>query len=351
MKKNTVLFLIFYVLSSAIYAQDTTPIKHLSGSECGCGDAFGSYDEGYGVFNDKDWHLIKTKLDTFLSRKNIQESRNLGYSGDAWNILMRMRAIEWTTHKKDAIRYLNQFTKKILVGDSYLNKSNKNILHDSMGCPYTNGDPMRMPYAAYSVVMKLDANEGVKMMDATWGLLAENEPFSNNLRIGLIGLLGNEFKNADIQPFLIKLENTSRLNTEIQKIQEIKLKYALSQSKNQAEAWEKVALQNKVNLTKMSYMESMGIWEKNSESLEMIFGYGLDVSAPLSVAEKEKDSITKYWLAYMCCYIENGNYPNKSNDATTKRIDKLVQAVQNQGFNKEGKDYLDEAYQIFKKWH
>ena len=74
----------------------------------------------------------------------------------------------------------------------------------------------------------------------------------------------------------------------------------------------------------------------------------------LALAEKEQDLTIKYWLAYSCCYIENGNFPNKSDGGVINRIHKLVVDIQSQNPIKETKeniDYLNEAYQIFKKWH
>ena len=74
----------------------------------------------------------------------------------------------------------------------------------------------------------------------------------------------------------------------------------------------------------------------------------------MDLARKEKDKEIRYWLTYSCCYIENGNYPNKSDGVIVKRIHELVSNIQSQNLSKEinmNIDYLNEAYQLFKKWH
>lgn len=353
MKKYIYLAAILTIVSLTIYGQNDTRIEDKIRNSCPIHELdFGTYFDEHRALTENSYDTILTKLNMVSNCKDIQVCREKRLALDAWFTLMRIQDIEWTTHKADILIHLKNWVEQILNGNSYLNQSNKNILYNTNGCPFVSGDPISLPSACYAVILKLDTKYAIKTIDNTWGLIIKDEPFNNRLRNGILNLININYKNTDIQLLLEKLEKTNISKTDIQKIQEIKLKYALSQSKNQAEAWEKIVLFGRSDTAKMSPIESKEIWDKKFDMLEKVFGYGLEADAPLVAVEKEKDSDVKYWLAYMSCYIENANYPNKSNDTTIKRIDKLVNDVKNQGLgSKEGKDYLDEAYQIFKKWH
>ena len=344
------------VLSTTAYTQSNTQqIKDSIRNPCFVQELdYGTYYDGYRVLTEKSLDTIIIKLDAILNCKDIQLCREKGLASDSWHTLMRIQDIEWTTHKTDIISYLKNWLKQILSGNSYLKGNNKNIFYDKNGCPYTNGHPISLPPSCYGVIMKLDIKDGVKIIEENWTLISKDEPFENRLRGGILNLLNIYYKSPYVQSLLKKLEKTKIPDNEIIKIQEIKFKYELSQSKSQMEAWGKLILQNKAKLSKSLFDENKQIWEKNIGKLQQLFGYKLEVKAPLESAEKEKDLAVKYWLAYSTCYIENGNYPNKSDEAIVKRIHKLVSNIQSQNLSKEinmNIDYLNEAYQLFKKWH
>ena len=348
---------ILTVLSTTAYTQNNTlQIKDSIRNPCFVQELdYGTYYDGYRVLTEKSLDTIIIKLDAILNCKDIQLCREKGLASDSWHTLMRIQDIEWTTHKTDIISYLKNWLKQILSGNSYLNGNNKNIFYDKDGCPYVNGDPISLPSSCYAVIMKLDIKVGVKIIEETWDLISKDEPFENQLRGGILNVSNiYYYKSTYVQSLLEKLEKTKIPENEIIRIQEIKFKYELSQSKSQMEAWEKLILQNKAKLSKSLFDENKQIWEKNIGTLQLLFGHKLEVKAPLESAEKEKDLAVRYWLAYSTCYIENSNYSNKSDEAIVNRIHKLVNNIQSRNLSKEinmNIDYLNEAYQLFKKWH
>ena len=355
MKKYIRLVALLTTLSLTTYAQNDAQIENSTRNPCFVQELdFGTYFSEHGVLTENSFDTILTKLNAVLNCKDIQVCREKRLALDAWFTLMRIQDIKWTIHKADILIYLKDWVEQILKGNSYLNQSNKNIFYAVSGCPYVNGDPITLPSSCYAITLRLDTKYGVKMIDDTWRLIIKDEPFENRLRNGVLNLMNIYYKNADVQLLLEKLEKTNIASEDIQKIQEIKFQYRLSQSKNQVEAWEKIILYNQDKSSRVLPIEHKEIWQKSVKILEKIFGYDLEVKDPLMLAEREKDFKVKYWLTYICCYLENGNYPKKTNEEVVKRIYKLVGDVQNQNVNnktKEDIDYLDEVYQYFKKWH
>jgi hypothetical protein len=349
MNKNIILLFMYCILSMTACAQDNSQPKRSGIPECGCGISFGAYTESYIALNDKDWDTISSKLDIFLNCKDIQVSRAT-YSSDVWFTLMRLKDIEWTTHKADVLNYLSKFVKKILAGDSYLTQSNRNILYDDRGCFYGIGDPMKIPFACYWVILKLDTEYGVTLINDTWQELSANEPFSNNFRNDIINALKDYYKNDKVQLLLEKIEKQKMTKDNIEVIAEIKDKYEVYKINNQPKAWERLIVTLPVDLS-----GSGQIWQKNINNFKEVFGE-VDISIPLKLAEQEKNLNKRYWLAYSCCGLVNGNYPNKVDNELIQRIDKLVNEVQKEitplkkGANGEI-DYLNVAYQALKKWH
>lgn len=347
MKKFIFLTMVLTISTLSIQAQVDSAIKY----PCYVQELdMGTYSDKYSELTEKDFNKIETRLNKLLSIKDIQVLRKTGFTLNCWFTLMRIRDIKWVNRKTDILVFVNSFLKQILENNSFLNAKNKNILYDLEGCPYTAGDPLTFPYACYWVTMEIDAKFATNMLDETWGLISNNEPFSNDLRGALINLLSNYYNDSNVQSFLKKLEKTKLLNNESLRIQEIKFNYELKKSKSQFEAWEKLTSLNKTKLSHELSIENKSVWEKDIRRFEGIFGYNLEVKPAVELAEQEKDTSTKYWLAYLACYIENGNFPKKSDNALIKRIHKLVSDVQNEAKDIK-QNYLNDAYKIFKEWH
>lgn len=146
MKKYIILFSILISQSVLIVAQSSSQLKNTIAKECPYiieSTPIGVYDREYGYLMEEHYDTIIYRLNDFLKHNNIQESRKYNYALDAWNILMRIRVIKWTTHKLDIENYLNKFLSQILMGNSYLNEENRNVLKDPFGCYYGNGDPVK----------------------------------------------------------------------------------------------------------------------------------------------------------------------------------------------------------------
>lgn len=228
MKKYIFLFLTTIFLSINACTQDRVSAR----LDCGEGIDIGTYIESYKSFNEKEWSVMADDLNAFLGCKDIQASRDSQYAVVAWFTLMRISDIKWTSHKMEVVDYLNKFVKKILVGDSYLTKSNKNILTNSKGCLFKNGDPMSIPYACYWVTLKIDEKAAVKLINDTWSEISIDEPFSNNLRSNIINELKNHYKSSDVQLLLNKFEQTKMTSNDSTIIQEMKDKYEFRKSQN-----------------------------------------------------------------------------------------------------------------------
>lgn len=355
MKKTFYQFLTLTCFSITLFAQDTVQIQPHWGPECGCGPGYGVYDQRYKALNDKDWQLIINNLDTFLS-KDIQVSRDSAYSYDAYNTLMRIRDIEWTTHKEIILKYLNGFVRKILRGDSYLTQSNRNILYRKDGCSFGIGDPTGIPFDCYWVILKIDVKSGIKLINDTWEEIAVNEPFSNNLRSRIIFQLTEHYKNWDVQLLLNKFKKTKLTPKDSLIIEGMKDKYEFATLNNQLKAWEKLLYRSLSKSTSdIMTDQNMWLWMDNMAILKEVFSK-VNILIPLELAEKEKDIKLKYSLAFSCCWLINNKYPIKSDENLIKRVDKLVEEVQNQFLTlKKGThgeiDYLNNAYQALKKWY
>jgi hypothetical protein len=350
MKKYIFLLITLGTLSVTVYAQDSLQVKAFQQSDCGLMEGFimGAYNENYKGLNDNDFDTIINRLNILLNCKDIQMCRKSDFRFDAWFTLMRIGDIKWTTHRQDILIFLKKFLTEMLSENSFLNKENRNILLTDKGCPFSLSDPTTFPQACYWVVMKLDRESGVKLIEDTWGKIVQDEPFASQLRMDIVHTLSPYYKNNDVQLLLERIEKTNMPDKYRQRIQQMRYKYELLQSKNQLLAWK--------TITQRGLFETSGyFWIDNISVLKETFT-NIDIKIPLDLAVQEKDIKTKYWLTYSACFLINSKYPTKAEASLVKQIDKLVESLKNEKFNfKTGDanedDYLNDAYQALKTWH
>jgi hypothetical protein len=343
--------------TSADDSENEPTVKPHSGPECGCGPGHGAYGESYRALEAKDWAAIEGRLDTFLSIKDIKKSREYGYSYHAYSTLMRMHDIEWTTHKKDALRYLEAFVKKILAGASYLTTKNKNKMYQKDGCPWGLGDALSIPSEALWVILKIDTNYGVQLIDNMWGSMTTDEPFSNRFRLFIVWALRDYFRNPKVQTLLTKIEKSKLGERDLETIKKMRFEYEMSKISTQKEAWDKFISIHKANAANNSIEKSKTYdseWYDNLGVLDKIYT-DVDVTIPLELAEKEKDFTLKCGLAHSCCMILNGKHPEQAPQNIMTRIDKLVQNIKLQPLDKnenekQAMNNLNIAYKALKKW-
>jgi hypothetical protein len=366
MKKNNLLALLFTCFSLFAYSQSTSAddsedeptVKPHSGPECGCkGPRYGAYPASFGALEDKDWAAIEGSLDTFLSIKDIKKSREYGYSFHAYSTLMRMHDIEWTSHKKDALRYLEAFVKKILAGDSYLTAKNKNRMYQKDGCPWRFGDALRIPNDALWVILKVDTDYGVQLIDNMWESMITDEPFSNSLRLHIVWALKDHFRNSKVQTLLTKIEKSKLDERELETIKKMRFEYEISKISTQKEAWDKFISIHKANATKDSVAKNPFYDREWYDNLQILrkFYTDIDVTIPLGLAEKETNFKLKCGLIRSSCMILNGKKPKQAPQNIMTRIGKLIENIKLHPLDKNGNskpevNELNITYQALKKW-
>lgn len=200
----------------------------------------------------------------------------------------------------------------------------------------------------------MDTTFGAELIVNTWEQIKIDEPFSNNLRSDLIRNVKPYYRNSSVQSILERIERTNMSKIDSQRVQELRDKYEFIKSQNQPEAWKKLILRSIIQENKDLYIGNQ-IWIKNIKILKEVFET-VDIKVPLELAQIEKDIKIKYWLTYSCCYLENSNYPNKSDERLVKRIHNLISEVEIERANSKNVttyeiDYLNQEYQTFKQWH
>ena len=168
---------------------------------------------------------------------------------------MRSKDIQWGSNKSFILEYLHSYSKTILNNKSFLNKENRNILFDNLGCSYHMTDPLFVPQNCYWVILNMDKPFFCKSMEEIWDKLLIDEPYFNKMRQVLLEYINENHKDKNIDILienLYKKYNVKKIFVnERVLIENLLKKNTFAKTKSQLFVWSELVEKSKSNSSEL----------------------------------------------------------------------------------------------------